>query len=237
MRSLAASVAWILGGLAAGAALFWAFLNMPESTIVTLSASLLLVLAMYAAETGELTAWRPPVARTVVALLPALAVVLTGWWLVGRAQDWMAAYSGEISGWFIATLNWADIRPLLTGLFIAGDWLRFLVVPFLALVWLARVLARGWRPIVDRTTVAHALSPWRLALVTAVAALTLWVPMTYATYWRPRGLPPPPPFWIEPAFAIVKFTVMALVAAVGLGVIARLAAPRPTSPQTISSQR
>jgi hypothetical protein len=250
MRRLVISASWILAGAAGGSLLFWAFLNTPESTIATLAASLLLVVAMYTVAavsiSGALWTWtgdaraarRPPIATGLLALLPPLALALAGWWVVGRGQGWLAAHAGEISAWFIATLDWSDVRPLVEGVRAAGEALRVLVVPFLGLVWLARVLARGWRPLFDRSVAAHALSPWRLAMVAAVAAATLWAPLYYGVYWRPAGLPPPPPFWIEPAFAVVKFAAIATVGAFGLSVIARLAAPRPAassgSPSTSS---
>ena len=34
MRALASSTAWILTGIAAFAALYWAFINTPESTVL-----------------------------------------------------------------------------------------------------------------------------------------------------------------------------------------------------------
>ena len=46
MRSLALSTAWILAGSAVFAALYWAFINTPESTIFMLALSLLLVIGM-----------------------------------------------------------------------------------------------------------------------------------------------------------------------------------------------
>jgi hypothetical protein len=60
-----------------------------------------------------------------------------------------------------------------------------------------------------------------------VVALTLWAPYNYGLYWMPRGLPPT---WMEPAAALVKFGIIALVGALGLSLIARLAARLPSGP-------
>ena len=60
-------------------------------------------------------------------------------------------------------------------------------------------------------------------LATLVVLGTIVVPLSYGTSWMPRGLPVS---WAEPAFAAVKFGVMAVLAAAGLSVIASMAAPR-----------
>jgi hypothetical protein len=237
MRPLLLSVAWTLSGAAVSAALFWAFLNTPESTIFTLGVSLILVIAM-AAVTGATTTgvmagwagrWQQPIWRRAItgapAILPPAILVAVAWWTVGRGLAWLAAHDGEISAWFIATLDWSDVRPLLNGARLATAWVRTILVPFAALAWLGHLLAHGWHPLWDRASLVRALSPWRLAAVTAIAAATLWAPLTYATYWTPRGLPPT---WVEPAVAIVKFSAMALLGAIGLSLITRLAAPDRT---------
>ena len=233
MRALGVSVAWILTGALIGSGLFWAFLNTPESTVFMLGVSLLLVLLLYAtgaivtsgAIAGWASGWRGRrVANTALAGIPAalppVLLALAAWWLIGRGLGWWAAHSGEISAWFIATVNWSDVTPLLNGVRLAGEWLRLVVVPFAALVWLAELLSRGWRPLVNRAAMAHALSPLRLVLVTLLFVTTLWAPITYGAYWMPRGLPPT---WVEPAVAIGKFAAMALVGAAGLSLIVRLA--------------
>lgn len=237
IRALVSSVLWILGGFGLAAGFFWAFLNTPESTVVMLGLSLVLGAAIYVvvaatvsgAVAGWIDGWQRPTLRRALsgAGLCVFPVVfaLGAWWLVGRGLDWVAAHTGEISAWFIATLDWSDVRPLLNGIRVGGDWLRMVGVPFAALVWLANALARGWWPLVDRASLVHAASPWRLVLVTAIAAGTLWVPIAYGVYWTPRGLPPT---WVEPAFAIAKFGALALVGAIGLSLIIRLAA-RSTS--------
>lgn len=229
---LAFSTAWILAGAAAFAAALWAFLNTPESTVFTLALSLLLVLVMYGvmaltwsgALIGWANGWSGATARRSLAglsrfLLPLLVASLA-WWLVGRGLAWITAHAGEISAWFIATLDWADVRWLLSGVSYAGEWVRWLAIPFAALVWLGHLLSRGWQPLFDRACLTHAFSPLRLVLATLVAGATIDAPLRYGVYWVPQGLPAT---WVEPAFAAAKFGGMTLIGAIGASLITRLA--------------
>jgi hypothetical protein len=232
IHSLLWSTAWILSGAAVFAALYWSFLTTPESTVFMLALSLTLAIAMglvlgvtfSGALVGWSRGWSGGVLRRAVTGVPAFIVaalfVLAAWWLIGRALGWMDAHSGEISAWFIATFNWADVRPVFTTVHYVGDWLRMLVAPFAGLVWLSDGLGRGWQPLMDRAWVARALSPTRLALATVAAGVLIAAPVTYGLYWVPAGLPPT---WIEPAFAVAKGAAMAVIAAIGLSLIARLA--------------
>jgi hypothetical protein len=244
-------MAWTLAGAGLGAGLFWGFLNTPESNALMLGLSLLLALAIaWAVGTttvvvleGWAKGWPSAGLRGSVRGLPgfvAAGLVAAGaWWVVGLGQEWLVARSGEISAWFIATFDWSDVRPLLDGLRLAGDWLRTVAVPFAVLTWLARVITTGWRRSIDGALLRHALSPWRLAMVTAVAGLTIWAPLTYGLYWRPLYTTVPPA-WVEPTVSLAKFALIAVVAAAGLGVIARLAAssaPALTAPPSSSSPR
>ena len=234
MRALASCTAWILAGGVVFTALYWAFINTPESTVLMLALSLLLVVAMAAvlavtlsgALDGWSRGWSSGTLRRAVggvpAFVPAALFVALVWWGVGRGLGWLDAHSGEIGAWFIATFNWSDVRPLLAGAHYAGEWLRLVVAPFAGLVWLADVLSRGWRPIVDQACLTRAFSPARLALATIVAWLMLIAPLSYGLYWVPTGLSPT---WVEPAFAVAKAAVFAIAGAVGCSLIARLATP------------
>jgi hypothetical protein len=234
IRALAASTTWVLTGAATFAAFYWGFINTPESTIFMLALSLLLVVGMGVVLgvmwSGALDGWsrgwsRGTLRRAfggVPAFVPAAAFVLAVWWLVGRGLGWLDAHSGEIGAWFIASFDWSDVRPLLGGVHYAGDWLRVVVAPFAALVWLGETLSHGWRPPVERTWLRRAFSPTRLVLATIVVGVFIIAPLSYGLYWMPAGLPPT---WVEPAFALAKVAVFALAGAVGLSLIARLAAP------------
>jgi hypothetical protein len=233
IRALALSTAVLLAGAVAAGGLFWAFLSTPESTVIMLGVSLALIVGMVtvlgatlgvtlAASGGTWrTVRRGTIVRGVLAFFPALLVVLAGWFIVGRALDGLVARSGEISAWFLATLDWPDVRPLIRAAALVGEWLRWIVIPFAALMWLGRAIVGrqqpptpyAWRPKVSAAT--------RLLLATAVAAFTLWAPVTYGLYWMPRGLPPT---WIEPAIAAAKLAAIAVVGAIGLSLIVGLAA-------------
>jgi len=234
MRALALSTLWILGAAAAFAALWWGFLNTPESTVFMLGLSLMLVIGMVVvvglAWGGALAAWdgasAPATIRVAAAglryVLPPALVVGIAWWLVGVALSWMDAHSGEIGAWFIATLGWTDVTWLLTAATYLGQWLRGVVAPFAALVWFARLRHSGW-PAFERSALALAFAPGRIAAATVIAVLALWAPLRYGLYWRPLGLPAS---WVEPAVALAKFALLATLAAVGLSLIAKLASAR-----------
>jgi hypothetical protein len=234
MRAFALSTAWLLAGGAVFAALYWAFINTPESTIFMLAVSLLLVAGMGVVLgvtwTGVLDGWSRgwsggTLRRAfggVPAFVPAAAFVVVVWWLVGRGLGWVDAHSGEIGAWFIVTFNRSDVRPLLGGVHYAGDWLRLVVAPFAALVWLGEMLSCGWPPPSTRTWLRRALSPTRLVLASIAVGVFILAPLYYGLYWVPNGLPPT---WVEPAFALGKATVFALAGAAGLSLVSRLAAP------------
>lgn len=233
MRALAVSTAWLLAGAGVAAVLFWGFLNTPESTGFMLAISAALAVALYVVLAvtlaGGLLGWQRgwrgvPLGgalRGVVLCVPALLLVLGTWWGVERWLAWLASHQGAISAWFIATLDWPDVRPLLRATEIGSNTLRWAVVPFAALVWVADALAGEWRPV--RSWRVGTLA--RVAVAGAIAAATVWAPLTYGLYWRPRGLPPT---WVEVPVAAAKFAGMALLAAIGVSLILRLAV-RPST--------
>lgn len=225
IRGILVSVAWVLAGAAIAGGLYWLFLNTPESTVFALVLSAILAVAFYlvtAATLGGATAgwqrgWdRLPLdgaRRGVLAAAPAVLFVLALWWVVGNWITWLAAHSGEISAWFIATLNWSDVTGLLRGVTMASEGLRWIVVPFAALVWFSDAVGGEWRPSRRSASIV------RITLAGVIGAVTLWAPLTYGLYWRPGGTG-----WMEPAAALVKFGAMALLGALGISLIARVAA-------------
>ena len=237
-RPLVRSVLWVLAGGSLAAAVYWAFLNTPESTVFMLALSLLLAILLLVIVSTTTCAlllgwagdWQHAVWRRalpgVVPFVGLLVFVVAVWWTIGRGLETLGARSGEISAWFITTLNWSDVRPLIAGVRTIGDWLRFVAAPFLALVWLGGALGGRWRPNAPYAWLPRAGVPVRLALVTLLAAITLWAPLAYGLYWMPGGLPPT---WVEPGVAVLKFTLIAFVAAVGFSLIVRLAARAATA--------
>jgi hypothetical protein len=233
IRALALSTAVILAGIGLAGGLFWAFLNTPESTMVALALSVVLALTVLAVlgvtVSAALTGWaggwrtirRDTLVRGALAFVPALLFVAAGWFAVENALGWVTARSGEISAWFLAVFDWQDVRPLIRTAVLFGEWLRRIVIPFAALIGLGHAIAGAWQPTAPYAWLPQASAPIRLLLVTAVAALTLWAPVTYALYWMPRGLPAT---WVEPAIAAIKLATIAVVGAAGLSLIIRLAA-------------
>ncbi len=101
---------WVAVGHAVAAALFWAFLNVPESSVpmLALSALTLAACALVAGltETTAIRAaaggvgWRAALfhgVRRWPAFLVGLALFLAAWWLTGRVFGWHQAHRGEIA--------------------------------------------------------------------------------------------------------------------------------------------
>jgi hypothetical protein len=232
MSNLPATTLVLLAGGAASAAIYWGFLNTPESTVWTLALSAVLLLAVLfvaAMSIGTvLLAWYSGrVSRPVVVgalrglpafLLPALLVIAV-WWLVGRADAWVTAMSGEISAWFIARFNWSDVGWLFRLIEWLSLWLRWVVAPFVALVWWRTILVRGWKP--TGALLGDALHPVRMLVATAIVALLVWVPWTQVAPWRPQGLAPGT---TELVFVGAKLGLVALLTALGWSLVARTAA-------------
>lgn len=228
MRRLAEVTAWILAWGVLTGATYWAFLNTPESTIwaLTLSAVLAIVsLALLAITvTGAIAAWSSGLSRDTLrravarmpAIVPAALIVVLAWWLVGRIHGWVAAHSGEISAWFIARLGRSDISALFTALDWAVWWVRWLLVPMIALSVAAGAVRQG-------------LSPLRLAMATNWFLLLVAAPWVYLAPWRPAGLPPTS---VEPVFVAVKLAATALLMATGFALITREAARAPSLSDT-----
>ena len=232
MRRLAEVTAWILAWGALTGAAYWAFLNTPESTIwaLTLSAALAIVsLALLAITvTGAIAAWSSGLSRNTVrraitrmpAIVPAALIVVLAWWLVGRITGWVAAHSGEISAWFIARLGWSDISALFTAFDWAAWWVRWILVPMVALATAAGAVRR-------RVTLL------RLAMATNWFLLLVAAPWVYIAPWRPAALPPNS---VEPVFIAVKLAATALLMAAGLALITREAARAPSLSDTSAAK-
>jgi hypothetical protein len=239
MTRLAAITGWILLGGAITGALYWGFLNTPESSVLTLveSAILALLTLAYAGITinGALLAWSSGVNRglfrqalvRVPAFLWALVVALMTSWLAGAAATWVTTNSGPINAWFIARFGWADASPFFTGVAWLTTWVRWVWGPLAALSLLASLLSASWAALASLAWLRAALSPARLALGTIWFAALVAAPWIYAVPWRPRGLPASS---VEIAFIGTKLLLCAVVMAIGVALMARTAMPRARTP-------
>ncbi len=218
MRPVVHVAAWLGGGAAVLAGLYWVFLSTPEDSPAMLAASAALVVVIVVAagfliNVAVLLSLGEPLRSSLRTgshrlhwfLLAAVPVVAIGWAL-GRADDWVARHAGEISAWFIATFDWADITALFTAQRYLSLWLRFVVVPAAAVAALA-VLVRGSavKPALRAT-----ISAWRwrtlLVLTLAFAAVSQIVGRFDYVSSYVRRLPPT---WIQPAAATLSLAVAA----------------------------
>jgi hypothetical protein len=215
--------AWLAAGAAVLAALYWLFLNTPESNALMLTISALLALLLVAASAvvvnvalllavghAFLASLRTGVGRIgwfLVVAAPAGLLV----WAIMLGDTWVARRSGEISAWFIAQFGWADVTPLFTAISYLSIWLRWVLIPVAALAVLTSLVEREttrrrWRAMWD----------WRTLLPATIAFAVLVALPWRGAYWRPEGLPPT---WVEPAAAGLRLALVAALIALGFAII------------------
>jgi len=223
---------WILAGAALTGGVYWSFLITPESTVWSLAASALLLIAtaflIALTVSGAMVGWRQGVSTShvraavtgVPGMIPAALVGGLIWWLAGAAADRVTIDSGPISAWFIASFGWGDVSWLFTGISWLANWLKWVVAPVLALSVMAATLTHGWRGLGGITGITRALAPVPLTVSTLLFAVFVAAPWLYLTPWRPEGLPATS---IELAFVIAKLAVTALLMAIGIALIIRQA--------------
>ena len=221
-RTLAISSILAAGSVIAGA-LYWLFLSTPESNVLMLLASLLLVLAlvMVMAVTMNAAVLRARGAsiRTAVATgsrgtgwcLLAMLPSLVAWWAISKGDDWIARHQGEINAWFIAQLDWADITGLLQTELWVSRWLRWAVLPVVGVSLLATLLTHE----TPRSRWVQRAWHWRTLLVATLVFVLLFALPWQLTSWRPRL----PPTWVEPAAAALRLALVFLLGLVGAAVM------------------
>ncbi|MEQ1758012.1 MAG: hypothetical protein ABL986_06805 [Vicinamibacterales bacterium] len=227
---------WLAGAALAGGGLYWGFLNAPESSAPMLALSTLLIVALagVAAVIGSAAILRvlgQPRRSSLVQgarrahwfLLAALCGAALGW-VVLRADAWVGGHSGEISAWFIATLNWSDVTRLFDIERWLSAWLRWVVIPLAMLSAVAAVLEGGAGHLFSSRWL-HRAWGWRSIAAGTLAFLVLIeLPWRFA-YWRPEtGLP----VSVEPAVAGARLALIALASILGAAVLLVTAA-RPAS--------
>jgi hypothetical protein len=232
-RRVGRAAVWLIAGQVLFGGLYWAFLNTPESNTTMLSASVLLlvVMTLVAGVTiggAILSAASSRVGRAltgapwiVVAAIPAVLL----WWIVTRADAWIAAHSGEIAAWFIASLGWADVSWLMRALEWISLWLRAVVAPLLMLSLFAALLVDGARALRGLGWIGRALRLTTLIVSTIAIALLVLLPMQ-AAYWQMPGLPPT---WVEPALAGLRLLLIGLVMTLGWAIVVAMVAEPPVA--------
>ena len=237
IRTLASTTVALLVGTAVAGALYWGFLNTPESTVAALIVSLLLALAAVALAAATinivLLAWTaeslsPALVRRAGRQLPAgvlpLAFLTAAWWVVFRAEGWLEWHSGEISAWFIAQFGWGDVTWLFRAVALIGLWLRWVLMPLAALVWWRRILGGVWQP---SNAIREAVGPRRLLVATVIMCMLVWVPWRHVVPWRPSAITPGTP---ELVFVGAKLGLVVLLGALASTLLVRTAAiARPAS--------
>ena len=222
---LALITAWILAGTALTGGVYWAVLNTPESTILAVITSVVLLVAalvlLGVTVNGAIVMWSNGPSRSALrralwrapAVVPAVLIVVAIWWLVSQAETWVALRQGPTNAWFIARFGWGDVSWLFTGIRYGAMWIRWVIAALLA-VWVMATLLHG---------VKFRLSVKRVALATLWFAVLIALPWAYLVPWRPAWLPPTN---VELAFSIVKLSVAAGLLAAGAALVIREASPR-----------
>lgn len=239
---LALVTAWILIGAAATGAAYWGFLNTPESTVVALGSSLVLLLVTAAllsiTITGAISLWLNGPApaelrraiRVLPAFVPALVVFALFWWIASSIDTWVALRTGAINAWFIATFGWGDMSGLFTTIRYLTTWLRWVPGGLLALSLMGGIVAIGWRAMAGPHWVRRGLRRRALLAGTAWFVALIVLPWIYLVPWRPDWIPPS---GAELAFIAGKLSLAAVAMAAGTALIiyeAIRTSPGPADP-------
>jgi hypothetical protein len=243
---IALAAVWILAcGLLTGA-IYWGFLNTPESTVWTLLLSAALAL-LAAAATGltangaiALLVHGPSASglRLAIRWIPAIVVaaIVEGvvWWIASHIDTWVALRTGEINAWFIARFGWDNVSWFFTTIRWFTLWLRWVLCALLSLSLLAGVMAVGWRAVAQAAWLRRALRPRTLLLGTVWFVGLVLLPWTYLAPWRPEWLSPTS---AELAFIVVKLSVTSALIALGVALIAFEAVRITPHPRALKSDR
>ncbi len=224
---------WIAVGYGVPAGLFWALLQVPESSAWMLGLSASLALAIFVAllwvTGGVLLAWHPQITpmRAFVSGLSASLAVAAGallfgaiWWATLAALTWHAAHAGEIDAVIIARTGASNTawlhRAIVWTIWILrwgpGFTLALSLAAWIAASGTAAIGAAGW--------VRAAFHPKRWTVILALAALCVMLPWRFV-YWRPAHLN----LTTEPWFVGAKLGAMVLLASIAWALMIRVVTP------------
>ena len=235
MRRLALVTAWLSGGHAVAAGLYWLLLEVPESNALMLVASVavlvLLVIVAILTETTAMAAmgetgvatWRdrlrtPGFVRRATAFIVAAAIFGAIWWLTGRASAWWLQRTGEIDAVLMLRLGWTRTSSLHASVRWALLFLRYLVGLSMALTAMKRSMDGS----LTIAVLIGSITPSRLVEIAVCLVLFFLLPWR-VVWWRPRAIPPT---WTEPVFVAVKLGVLYVLANFGWALILRTTRPR-----------
>jgi hypothetical protein len=218
---IAAVLAWLVAGHLVVGGLFWLLLQVPESNVFMLTASLVIVLlgvlVLGVIEEAGLLAlspadpwgsvWGPALRRSWLIVLP-LAVFGVAWFATAHITAWHEAHHGEIDAWFITKFGATKTDAYHATIVWFTRVLRYGIGVALSVALLASVASQGLAGVAQLAWLRRAFN-WRLLLTVGVAMLVgLWLPWQ-GVYWRPASLPNA---WQQPAFAALKLCVLFVVA-------------------------
>jgi hypothetical protein len=237
MRRLLVITLWIIGGYGLAAALFWALLQVPESSTWTLALSggviFSIVMVALWVTGGVLLAWRPEIAplRAFASGLGRAFAVVAGallfvgiWGVTSAALAWHGAHAGEIDASIIARTgrsNTAWLHRTVVWTIWIIRWGPGLTLALSLAGWMA---ARGAGALGTADWVRAALHPKRWSVVLALAALFVMLPWRFV-YWRPAHVS----VAMEPWFVGSKLGLLTLLAAVAWALMIKVVTPGQTN--------
>ncbi len=201
LRRLLAVVCWLFVGHLALGGLYWLLLNVPESNVLALGTSALLVLLIVLGiGTVDVTGlvWLRPDRRFRAALgsslrvLPVFLLALALWcvinWIAGAIEVRYEARTGEITAWFIAKFNWTRTNWVHRLIPLLIDGIRYVLGVSLVVSLVAAAAMDGFLAIFRPRWLLRALSPGSLVIIAVSIAALIWLPWQYV-YWRPAAIP------------------------------------------------
>jgi hypothetical protein len=228
IRRLLAVVCWLFLGHLTLAAMYWALLNVPESNVLALGLSALLVLLILIGAglvdvTGLLwlrpdRTFRAALARSLRAL-PAFILALLLWfaisWIVGALELKYENRTGELTAWLIAKFNWTRTNWLHRAIPLLLDALRYVLGVSLAVSLVAVAALDGFGGIFRFRWLLRAFTPGQLVIITIAIAGLIWLPWQYI-YWRPAAIPANT---AEVLFNVTKLALVGLLAHIGWALV------------------
>lgn len=225
---LATVVLWLCVGHALLGGLYWTLLNVPESNVLMLIASVLLaILIVVGAAVIDTTAllWLRAdwplgraLRRSLVALpifLLALAVWLLIAWICGRLASVHEVRGSELDAWLIAKFDWTRTAWLHRAIDYAIAIVKYVLGLSLAVSLLSIGAAESIADVGRLRWIPRGLH-WLQLVVVAVAVYGLvWLPWQ-AVYWRPASLPPTS---VQIVFSVVKLVVIDVLMHVGWALV------------------